>query len=303
MKDSNKKGIIGTALLHAVILLILFLVAISKPLIQEEGGVPVMLGNMEEASGNADPFMLTDVEITDQPLAEAMTEEAVPLPTPEIEVEETVITQNEEPSIEVKKNDKPKEQPKKEIKKETPKPVVTPVKTETKKETPKPKEKTEAELKAEAERKAAAEKAAAEKAAAQAAAQRVAGAFGKGTLMGSTGQADSSTGNQGTPTGNAATGKTQGVGGYGSYDLGGRSIGEGGLPIPSYTVQDEGRVVVTIVVNPAGQVISTSINKKTNTVNAALRKAAEDAAKKARFVSINGAENVTGTITYNFKLK
>ena len=95
----------------------------------------------------------------------------------------------------------------------------------------------------------------------------------------------------------------RGTGGYGSFNLGGRSLGEGGLPRPVYNVQDEGRVVVTITVNPAGHVIATSINRQTNTVNPALRKAAEDAARKARFNAVSGLNNQTGTITYYFNLK
>ena len=140
------------------------------------------------------------------------------------------------------------------------------------------------------------------KAAEEAARKRVAGAFGKGAQMGSKG-ATEGTGVQGSPTGNSSEGKSSGVGGYGTFDLNGRSLGSGGLPMPVYNVQDEGRVVVTITVNPAGQVISTSINKRTNTVNASLRKAAEEAARKARFNQVDGVNNQTGTITYYFKLK
>ena len=146
-------------------------------------------------------------------------------------------------------------------------------------------------------------KAAAEKAAAEAAAKKIAGAFGKGTQMGNKGTGTAGSGLEGSPTGNAAEGKSTGTGGYGTFDLNGRSLGSGGLPMPVYNVQDEGRVVVTITVNPAGQVISTSINKRTNTVNAALRKAAEEAARKARFNQVDGVNNQTGTITYYFKLK
>ena len=156
---------------------------------------------------------------------------------------------------------------------------------------------------AEEARKLAAEKAERErKAAEEAARKRVAGAFGKGAQMGSKG-ATEGTGVQGSPTGNSSEGATAGTGGYGTFNLGGRSIGEGGLPRPVYNVQDEGKVVVTITVNPAGQVIGTSINRQTNTVNPALRKAAEDAAKKARFNTVSGLSNQTGTITYYFNLK
>ena len=291
MKKNKVTGLVGTLVLHVVLLILLFLIAISKPESQEEGGVPVMLGNMEMAQGYADPYTLTDVDILDEP--QLPTEVSAPEPVPTPPVESEMITQEDEPTIAVPKKETPKPAPKKEtVKKETPK-----------KEPVKPKEKTEAEKRAEAERLAAEKKAAEERAAAEAAAKRIAGAFGKGTQMGSKGNATSGEGIQGSPTGNAADGQTSGVGGYGTFDLNGRSLGPGGLPRPVYNVQEEGRVVVTITVNPAGQVIHTSINKRTNTANAALRKAAEDAARKARFNTVSGVNNQTGTITYYFKLK
>lgn len=156
----------------------------------------------------------------------------------------------------------------------------------------KPKEKTAAEKQAEAER-----------AAAETAANKIAGAFGKGTKLAHKGESSTVSGNQGLPTGNAASGKTEGVGGIGTFDLNGRSLGKEGLPKPIYNVQDEGCVVVTIVVDPQGKVISASINKRTNTVNPSLRNAAIEAAKRARFNTISSVNNQSGTITYYFKLK
>ena len=271
MKQSKVTGIIGTLAFHVLVLLLLFLFKLAVPEKQEEGGVPVMLGNTELAQGNSDPYTMTEVDIMPQP------ETSVPEPVqPEPEVEQPMITQTDEPSIQVKEEKPKKETPKK--------PVEKPAE--------KPKEKTEAEKRAEAE-----------KAAAEAAANKIAGAFGKGSQMGSKGNAASGSGVQGSTQGNASDGNTHGVGGYGTFDLNGRSLGPGGLPVPVYNVQDEGRVVITIVVNPAGQVISTSINKRTNTVNPALRKAAEEAARKARFNSVDGVNNQSGTITYYFKLK
>ena len=111
------------------------------------------------------------------------------------------------------------------------------------------------------------------------------------------------TGTEGSKEGNSSTGAKTGTGGYGTFDLGGRSLGTGSLPKPAYNVQEEGRVVVNITVNPAGQVVATSINPQTNTVNSALRKAAEDAARKARFNTVDGVTNQTGTITYYFNLR
>ena len=291
MKKHRITGLIGTLVLHVLVLVFLLLVAISKPKMQEEGGVPVMLGNMEMAQGNADPYTFTDVDVLDEP--QLPTEATVPEPVPETPVKSDMITQEDEPTIAVPKKETPKPTPKTEKVKKKP----------VQEEPVKPKEKTEAEKKAEAEKLAAEKKAAEQKAAAEAAAKRIAGAFGKGTQTGNKGIGTTGEGIEGSPTGNSSEGQSSGVGGYGTFDLNGRSLGSGGLPRPVYNVQEEGRVVVTITVNPAGQVIHTSINKRTNTANAALRKAAEDAARKARFNAVSGVNNQTGTITYYFKLK
>lgn len=286
MKKNKVTGWLGTIVLHAVLLVLLFLISISKPKAQEEGGVPVMLGNMEVAQGSADPYTLTDVDILNEP--QQSTDVSIPEPVPTPPVESEMIVQEDEPTVAVSKKENPKTASKKEV---------------IKKEVVEPREKTEAEKRAEAERLAAEKKAAEEKAAAELAAQRIAGAFGKGTQMGSKGTGEKGTGFQGSSTGNSSNGQITGSGGYGSWDLNGRSLGPEGLPRPVYNVQEEGRVVVTITVNPAGQVIHTSINKRTNTASAALRKAAEDAARKARFNAVSGVNNQTGTITYYFKLK
>lgn len=265
-------------MVHLVILLVLLLVTIRGAKVEEEGGVPVMLGDTELSQGNADPYTLTEVDVLDEVQAESPSE-AVEEPT-----EQDMLTQDLEETVAMPPQKKPVE-PKKEVKKETPK------------QPEKPKQPTKTPEQIEAEKRAAAEKAAAE-----AAAQKIAGAFGKGTSMGNRGTGTSGSGMQGSPTGNGNTGKSTGVGGLGSWDLNGRSL-NGTLPVPVYNVQDEGRVVVTIVVNPSGKVISTSINKRTNTVSTALRRAAEEAARKARFNVTDGVNNQTGTITYYFKLR
>lgn len=262
-------------MLHVAVLVFLFLYVLVLPAKQEEGGVPVMLGDNATGQGDADPYTLTEVDLLPQPEA---SEPDVPMP--DGGEEQPLITQADEPSLQVKKEEPRKEQKREEA-----------VKEEKTAEHPKPREKTEAEKRAEAER-----------AAAQAASDKIAGAFGKGAKMGSTGKSEGE-GNQGSPTGNGSEGKTSGTGASGVFDLNGRSLGPGGLPLPVYNVQDEGRVVVTIVVDPSGRVISTQINKRTNTVNPALRRAAEEAARRARFNQVDGVNNQSGTITYYFKLK
>lgn len=279
MDNNNRKekltGIVGTVLLHGILLLILWLCFIRSEVKQEEGGVPVMMGTQALAQGGN--YRMTEVDIRpQQPSAPE------PRPAPEEQPEE-LIAQEEEETVAV-------EEPKPETPKKEQKQPDTPAKTEPQPE--KPREKTEEEKRKEAEQVAA-----------EKAAKSIAGAFGKGSAMNSRGDADTGEGTQGSPTGNSDAGKSSGAGGYGTFDLGGRSLGEGGLPIPAYNVQDEGRVVVTITVNPAGQVIATSINKRTNTVNPTLRRAAEEAARKARFNRVDGVNNQTGTITYYFQLK
>lgn len=289
MADQKKKGryigMAGALIVHALILLLLFLIVVKMPEHQEESGVEVMMGNTQSAFGGFNPATLVDVQVSNEPLAAVQP----PAETPVSVSEQEMITQDLEESVAI--------QPKKEKKKEAPK-KETPKKETVQPETPKP---TAAEIAAE-QKRLAEEKAERErKAAAEAAEKRVAGAFGKGEKM-----ADSGTGvgkgQEGSPTGNSMTGAKTGTGGYGSFDLGGRSLGPGGLPRPVYNVQEEGRVVVTITVNPQGVVVRTEINRLTNTVNAALRKAAEEAAKKARFNEVDGVSNQTGTITYYFNL-
>lgn len=290
MKESKIAGIIGTLLLHVLLLLFLWWYTLSLPPQQEEGGVPVMLGNTELAQGDADPYTMTEVDVLPQPEAEVP--EEVPA-SPVSEVKQPLITQHEESPVKVKKEEPKKEAPKKKEEKKVEKKKETPKEVKPEKPKEQPKEKTEAEKRAEAERAAAA-----------AASSKIASAFGKGSKMGSKGDGQSGTGIQGSPTGNSGAGKATGVGVSGNYSLGKRSLGPGEeLPKPIYNVQEEGRVVVTIVVDPQGHVIRTSINKRTNTANPQLCDAALDAARKARFNTISGVDNQSGTITYYFKLK
>ena len=265
---------LGAFLVHLVLIILLVLLGISVPVPTEESGVPVMLGEMADAQGEFDPSTLVDVDIMPEELA-APSKPAESADVPDL------ITQANEQTVAVER------------------------KTESKKKEVKRTEKTAAEKAAEARKLAEAEAERERKAAAELASKRVAGAFGKGVGMGSRGTT-SGEGTQGSKSGNSSTGALTGTGGYGVVDLGGRSIGAGGLPRPQYNVQDDGKVSVNITVNPAGVVINTSINlnkNMTNTINPVLRKAAEDAAKKARFNAVDGVNNQTGTITYYFNLR
>ena len=279
MDNDNRKekliGLSGTLLVHGVLLLFMWLLFIRSSEPQTESGVPVLLGTELLAQGDGDRYKMTEVDIV------PATKENSALPEKNIsQVGEEILSQELEETVTIEPQKKEETKASEKAPKQS---VETPVE--------KPKEKSAAELRAEVERTVAEE-----------AAKRITGAFGKGSNMAARGDAEAGTGIQGSVEGNSETGKATGEGGYGTFDLGGRGL-VGSLPKPEYRVQDEGRVVVTIVVNPAGLFVNVEIHRLTNKVNAALRKAAIDAARKARFAAVGGVDNQSGTITYYFKLK
>lgn len=105
----------------------------------------------------------------------------------------------------------------------------------------------------------------------------------------------------GHPMGNTSAGKTSGTP---NAHLKGRSV-LGALPKPSYQVQNEGRVVVSIWVNNYGNVEKAVAGAQGTTVtDKNLWAAARAAALKAHFnQSLDAPALQEGTITYIFKLK
>lgn len=253
-------GIVATLLFHVLLLCLLCILVMAAPPRQDESGVSVVMGNVNNAFGR--DVVMTDVKVIAQ---KATPQKSSYRP----KGDESLMTQDVEKS------------------------VAMPVKES----------KSAREI--EAERRAAeeAERRRIEKEAEAKADNLISGAFGKGKTMVSKGRLGDDAGVQGSKDGNSDTGKTSGNGGFGEVDLKGRSLSKAGLPLPEYNVQEEGKVVVVITVDPKGRVVQTSISPRTNTTSLALRKAAEEAAKKAIFNSIPGAKNQEGTITYYFKLR
>ena len=258
-------GIVGSVAFHLFILLILGFTVLKTVVPDEDGGILVNFGNVNAAAGTFEP------KYTGQEPPQETTTPPPPVPEPKVETpKEDLVTQEIEESVAIE-------------------------------EAKKKKEKEEQRKKEEAEKKRLAEERRKKE---QAISNKVAGAFGIGSQEGnSQGDAGSGTGNQGSPFGNSDHGANEGVGGYGSFNLNGRSIGAGGLPRPAYTIQEEGRIVINITVDPKGNVIFAEIGKGTNIDNGSMRKSALDAAKRAKFNSISGANNQSGTITYLYKLK
>lgn len=280
LKKDDIASLVGTIGFHVALLLILLFTVLKTVVPDEDGGILVNFGNVDMAAGTFEP------KYTGQELPQETTTPPPPPPTPKVEApKEELVTQDLEESVAIQEAKKKKEEQRK------------------KEEEKKRKEQAEKERirKEEAEKKRLAEE---QRKKEQAISNKIAGAFGMGSQSGnSQGSAESGTGNQGSPFGNSDHGANEGVGGYGSFNLNGRSIGAGGLPRPAYTIQEEGRIVIAITVDPKGNVIFAEIGKGTNIDNASMRKSALDAAKKAKFNSISGTNNQSGTITYLYKLK
>lgn len=275
-------GIVGTVAFHAALFLILWFSVLRTVVPEDDGGILVNFGNVDAAAGTFEP------KYTGQEPPQETTTPPPPVPEPQVETpKEEMITQELEESVSIDEEKKKKDEEKR--------------KKEAEERKRKEEEEKERIRREEAEKKRLAEERRKKE---EAISNKVAGAFGMGQAEGnSQGDAPTGTGNQGSPFGNSDHGANEGVGGYGSFNLNGRSIGAGGLPRPAYTVQEEGRIVINITVDPKGNVIFAEIGRGTNIDNASMRKSALEAARKAKFNSISGTNNQSGTITYVYKFK
>ena len=122
-------------------------------------------------------------------------------------------------------------------------------------------------------------------------AQQMGNLFGKtdGTSVG--GGDTKGEGQKGNPVGHGSSGT-------GSWKLDGRGL-KGNLPAPSKDFKQEGKVVVQIRVNAAGQVVSAAVTGG-DVSDKTTQQLALNAAKRAKFTE--GEHDQIGTITYIFKL-
>lgn len=112
------------------------------------------------------------------------------------------------------------------------------------------------------------------------------------------------TGNAGDPSGapqGDPAGTAQGEEGV-AYDLSGRSV-VGSLPVPAYTADAAGKVIIDVTVDASGRVTNAAYHPQGSTTNnAELVAAARKAAMQARF-SESESFVQGGTITYIFRMK
>jgi TonB family protein len=260
-------GLMGSGIFCFLIILILFLIVLRAEVKAGEEGVLVNFGTVDMSSGSFTPKQ------TVQPVPAPQPEQRPtqpPVSKPKVKPNTPPITQNTEETAAI----------------------------DAAKQKQKEQDRLEAErIKAE---KAKAEK---EQQKRDAINRQVSGAFGPGNSdQSQQGTGQTGTGVQGNPQSTSPTGSPTG-GGYGEFNLNGRTLGSGGLPKPAYSALEEGRIVIAITVDPKGNVLFAEINKGTNIDNSSMRKSALEAARKAKFNTISGSDNQTGTITYRYFLK
>jgi TonB family protein len=286
-------SLVATVAIHIVVVVLLLLITLPHVEPEEESGVLLMVGLVEESTGDEVPEGAPMQQPEEAAVEEVTAPEAAstpataPTPTPPAP-EEPLIAQNTEPApaIAPQPDKKKQEEAKRQAEQKA---------AEAKRQAEEAKRQAEdAKRKAEEERR---------RQQAQATSNLVSGAFGKsgqGGTAANSGTGASGTGAQGSPNGNSSTGASSGTPGWGSYDLGGRGL-IGGLPKPNFNVNASGTVVVSIAVDASGRVTSATVSPRgTTTSDASLRSAAVKAAQTAKFSAQSGANVQYGTITYRF---
>ncbi len=267
MSKQSKSHIVasvGTSVFLLLCFLLLWLIYIDVPQIEEDEGIMVSFGNVEEAGG-----------MQAEPVASAPTVTTAPPPTPAAPSDNDLITQEDEEALALAKQREDEN------------------KRKATEEAERLRKQKEIEAAAEAER-IAKEKALAEQRAKEQ--QAIENANKLGSLFGNS--TTSNTGN-GDQTGSGAKGNPvgKGISDGAAWSLNGRNL-RGTLAKPQVAGVQEGTVIVEIRVNTAGKVIS-AVAKGGTISETATRRAACDAAYKATFSE--GKGEVFGTITYTFK--
>jgi colicin import membrane protein len=302
--SGRRKGILGTALIHLLLLGFLILAGFStpQPPPDTEEGILVNFGTGETGSGEIEPSPPSLKQENSAPPVKEVTSPPPSSSKAAVKTkEEPLLTQNTEEAPAVKKSD----------------PEAAKKKIERIEADKKIKEERDAERirirQEEAEKKRIAAEQQRESDIMNRTKNALANSQNRGTSSTGEGIAGGP-GNQGDPNGSVNS-KVRGVGsglgdkGYGtgdkgiSYNLQGR--GFQALPPPKYDYQGEGRVVVEVSVDRAGKVVqATPGTKGSTTLDEYLLKVAKEAALGARFEVKQDAPVIQkGTITYNFILK
>ena len=286
--SARGKAIVGTTIIHLILLLLLVIVGFSvlSPPEMEEG-ILVNFGTDESGMGFIEPS-------PPPPVIEEKSSPPLPVNAAEKQVKDPLLTQDFEEAPEVKKAD-PEAEKKKLEKIEADKKIKEQLEAERiiKEQEEIERKRVEAEMKRQADIMNRTKNA-------------LANSKNAGTNTVSEG-VKGGAGNQGVTSGSLDSkvrGEGTGLGDKGiSYNLQGRGFQS--LPTPKYDYQGEGRVVVEVSVDRLGKVTQAVPGTKgSTTLVEYLLKVAKEAAMEARFEPKPDAPVIQkGTITYNFKLK
>jgi TonB family protein len=315
----HKRGIIGTAIFHVVVLLLLILFGFFTPLpLPGEEGILVNFGTSENGFGDIEPSPAksepapVQQEEKEVPPPPASAAQAKPTVAKEVAMKQDY---EKTAAIDAAENKKRQEEKKRQDLLEEQRLAQAREAERIKNAEAERIRKTEAEKKAkeEADRKAKEE----QQRKINEINSRTQGAFastgngtgGKGTGDGKSQGQTFPGGNQGVPTGDPNS-NNYGPGGSGngsqgsgpSFSLSGRSATS--LPKPNYPGDDEGIVVVKITVDKNGNVTAAEPGVRGTTImNQKFWQEAKQAALKAKFNTAPNAEAYQqGTITYRFVL-
>lgn len=258
---------IGTLLFLAIVFLLLWLIKLHAYQPEQEEGIEVAFGEVEEAGG----YM-------------AEQSEAVPLPAPEPAAPDVasapsdndLMTSEDEETLALRKAAEEAEKARKQA------------------EAEQQRKAREEQARLEAERKAreAAEKERKAKEAAEIAkANSLIGGLGFGNTGNTSGSGDTvGNGNKGNPAGHGNVGGN-------SWSLAGRDV-KGEFPVPEKGKYVPGKVVIEIRVNPQGQVVSARETTGGNISDPATVEAMLKKAREVRFTPLNQLQDQIGYITY-----
>lgn len=269
--DSHIYASVGTVVCLLLLLLLLFKLSMTAPVIEEEEGIVVTFGTAEDGGGMPDAAPVDAVTQVEQ----------IPAPAaPEKPSNNELMVQDDEESLALAKQ-REEDARRKALEEE----LI--------------RQRREAEAKAEAERvakeKALAEQRAKEQEAIDKA-NKLAALFGNaGTTEGGNGDnaSASSSGVKGNPVG-----KGFGESNGNTWHLAGRDVKS--LPKPSDNFNQQGRVIVNIRVDKAGNVVSATVGDGTTVSDRPTQQLALSAARQAKFTE--GDSEQIGSIVYNFKI-
>ncbi len=269
-RRSNTIAAVGTLFVMLLIFLLLWFVTITSAREQEDEGIEVAFGVAEDGGG----FQPQDVQ------ASAPSEAVAPPPAPSQPSPNDLIVQDDEESMALLKQREEEEKARRQAEQE------------------RLQREREEQQRLEAERIAREQALAEQRAREQAAIDK---ANQLGSLFGNSGAGATGSGDtegdtrRGNPeVGNGASGGT-------SWSLAGRSCKS--LPAPGNNFSQEGKVVVAIIVDANGKVVSAKATGGTTVSDDGTIQLAVKAAYKAEFNFTDRPDKQFGTITYIFKFK